>query len=365
MKKVISFASDKQNFLKIISVDKAFKKYRKEVKHQICMINYEEEKKYALSTYDELDFPRIHHTIDVGENTPANQTANTLLEAEKVLLDEEPNLVILSGDSDALLAVALAASKMKIPIANLDSGLRCFDADDQAETIRILIDVLCEYYFISEHSAMKNLRDEGKDNNSIFFSGNSLMDILEQYWSDMEETDISDTSGKDTESYVLVALQKKENLLDKSALKDIIAMLQRLAEKTKIIWIVPEIAYTSVKSAVQKIRKNPPVLLSPPEYITLLAYMQNADLVLTDSRTVQEETTYLSCQCVTIRKYTERIVTLDVGTNQLVGYDLERAEKSAEDIIKGVLKPGRMPEMWDGKASKRIVESLMGEMDSE
>ncbi|MFP4288131.1 MAG: UDP-N-acetyl glucosamine 2-epimerase [Bacteroidales bacterium] len=364
MKKVISFTSTNQNLLKITSVDKAFKKYRKEVKHLICQIAYEEESKFSMAKYHDLDFPKIHHTISVKDGSNASQTGQTMLEVEKVLSEENPDLVILSGDQDTILSVAITASKMKIPIANIDAGLRCFDQNDAAETNRILIDVLCEYNFISEHSAMKNLRDSGKDNDYIFFTGNPLIDVLELYWSDMEESSITEKLKTDEKGYLLICLHKKESSLFRENLSDLSDMIDRLHTKIRIIWIIPPGLQTSIHQLLPEKLIKSISLIDPPGYIDFLSLLNNAEAVITDSETIQEETTYLSCQCITLRKYTERIVTLDVGTNQLVGYDLEKAEKAAEDIIKGMIKPGRMPEMWDGKSGKRIVENLMEEMDT-
>ncbi len=364
MKKVISFTSTNQNLLKITSVDKAFKKYRKELKHLICQIAYEEESNFSMAQYQDLDFPKIHHTITVKEGSNASQTGQTMLEVEKVLTQENPDLVVLSGDQDTMLSVAITASKMKIPIANIDAGLRCYDQNDTAETNRILIDVLCEYNFISEHSAMKNLRDSGKDNDYIFFTGNPLIDVLELYWSDMEESSITEKLKTDENGYLLICLHKKESSLFKENLGNLSDMIDRLKNKISIIWIVPPGLQPIIHKLLPAKLIKSIFLIDPPEYIDFLSLMNNAEAVITDSETIQEETTYLSCQCITLRKYTERIVTLDVGTNQLVGYDLEKAEKSAEDIIKGIIKPGRMPEMWDGKSGKRIVETLIEEMDT-
>ena len=363
MKKVLSFAASPQNLLKIFSIDKAFKKYRKEVKHLICHAGYEQDEKTLLSSFEDLDLPRTTHYIPVGFGSHAAQTATTMLEVEKILLKEKPDLIILSGHQDATLACGITASKMQIPIAHIDAGLRSFDKYNPEEINRILTDVLCDYHFVSEHYAMKNLRNEGEESGNIHFAGSALIDVLEMYWSDMEESQVLDHFKLGEESYLLATFHQPENLDNKENLEEIIDMLNRLATHCRVIWLLPKYAYKKLHQQGYDKPLSPQVQLSDPlPYIDFLALMYHSEAVITDSEGIQEETTYLGVQCITVRKFTERLVTLEVGTNQLVGFDLEKAEKVVLDILKGVVKPGRIPENWDGKAAKRIVEALVEEM---
>jgi UDP-N-acetylglucosamine 2-epimerase (non-hydrolysing) len=365
MKKVISFAASPQNLIKISTIDKAFKKFRKEVKHIICHAGYEEDEETSLSSFEDLDFPRTSYYIPVGFGSHAAQTANTMLQVEKILAEEKPDLVILSGNQDATLACGITASKMEIPIAHIDAGLRSYEKYNSEEINRILTDVLCEYHFVSEHSAMKNLRDEGMDNN-IHFTGNTLVDALELYWSDMEESNVREELKLGEDNYILATFHQLENLESEENLKLITEMIIRLSSKCRIVWLLPSHLY-NISKTDNRFKKIPEMvtLTGPLPYTDFLALMYDAEAVITDSESIQEETTYLGAQCITVKKYTERIVTMDVGTTQLVGFDFEKAEKAAEDVLKGILKPGRVPEMWDGKAARRIVDILMGEIDEE
>jgi UDP-N-acetylglucosamine 2-epimerase (non-hydrolysing) len=362
MKKVISFAASPQNLLKITTIDKAFKKYRKEVKHLIIHAGYDEDEKQSLSSFEDLDFPRTHYYIHIGYGSHSMQTANTMLQVEKILSEENPDLVILSGYQDATLACGITASKMHIPIAHIDAGLRSFEKYNSEEINRILTDVLCEYHFVTEHSAMRNLRDEGMDN--IHFTGNTLVDALELYWSDMEESNVREELKLGDDNYILVTFHQADNFENEENLQEIVEMIKRLSKKCRMVWLLPAKYYQMISERYKKLSEKI-TLVAPLPYVDFLALLYDAEAVITDSDGVQEETTYLSAQCITVKKYTERIVTLDVGTNQLVGYDFEKAEKAAEDVLKGVLKPGRVPEMWDGKAARRIVDILMDEIEEE
>ena len=366
MKKVISFAASPQSLLKITSIDKAFKKYRKNVKHIILHAGYEDDEATSLSSFEDIDFPTTNHYIPVGYGSHAAQTARTMLEVEKILLQEKPDLIILSGNQDATLACGITASKMEIPIAHIDGGLRSFEKYNSEEINRILTDNLCEYHFVSEHSAMKNLRDEGLNSSNIHFTGNSLVDALELYWSDMEESEVLAKLGLGEENYLLVTFHQPENLENEENLKDIRNMIEHLAAKCRVVWLLPSQFYQKlIKTKTLKTLPSNVLIADTLPYVDFLALLYNAEVVITDSEGIQEETTYLSVQCITTKKYTERIVTLDVGTNQLVGFDFEKAEKVAEDILKGTVKPGRIPEMWDGKTAKRIVDILMEEIEED
>ncbi len=365
MKKVISFAASPQNLLKISSIDKAFKKHRKEVKHIICHAGYEEDERTSLSSFEDIEFPRTTHYIPIGYGSHAAQTAKTMQAVEKILLEEKPDLIILSGNQDATLACGITASKMHIPIAHIDAGLRSFEKYNSEEINRILTDVLSEYHFVSEHSAMKNLRDEGLDNN-IHFTGNTLVDVLELYWSDMEESTVREKLNLGDENYILATFHQPENLEDEENLQDIFDMIIRLSAKCKTVWLLPGNLHQRISNDNRYYNLPASVVLTGPlPYIDFLALLYDAEVVITDSEGIQEETTYLSAQCITVKKYTERIVTLEVGTTQLVGFDFDKAEKAVEDVLKGTLKPGRVPEMWDGKAARRIVDILMDEMERE
>ncbi len=363
MKKVISFAASPQNLLKVSAVDKAFKKYRKEVKHLICHAGYEQEEKKSLSSFEDIVFPRRHYYVSVGYGSHAAQTARTMLEVEKILIEEQPDLVLLSGYQDAALAFGITASKMKIPIAHMDAGLRSFEKHNPAEINRMLTDVLCDFYFVSEHSAMKNLRDAGLDNGNINYCGNPLVDTIELYWSDMEESDVLKKLNITDDTFVLATFHQSENLRKEDGFDAVFQMLSRLSKSCKVVWVLPDYEYNNF-AQISGGKKLPSSLLlsSPLPYTDFLALMNNAEVVITDTESIQEESTYLSAQCLTVKKYTERIVTLEVGTNQLMGLDFEKTEKTALEVINGNIKPGRIPELWDGKAARRIVDILFSEM---
>ena len=310
--------------------------------------------------FDDLQMPKPDFNLGVGGGSHAEQTARIMLELEKVLNTEKPDLVIVPGDVNSTMAAALVASKMSIPIAHVEAGLRSYDKTMPEEINRIVTDVVSDFLFVTEHSGMRNLRDEGMDDNKIFFVGNTMIDTLEANYEAVEACPITDEMGLEKEKYIVATFHRPTNVDDKETLTGIMETLGRLAQERKLVFPVhPRTRKNIQQFGLEDILPNSLILTEPLGYIEFLSLMRYAELVITDSGGIQEETTYMNVQCITVRKNTERPVTIDVGTNHLVGVSMEKVEKTAMDILGGTTKPGRIPELWDGKAAKRIAEIIM------
>jgi UDP-N-acetylglucosamine 2-epimerase (non-hydrolysing) len=348
--------------MKIAPIDKAFKKYGKAVRHKICHTGQHFDASMSKVFFEELQLPEPAFYLGVGGGSHASQTARIMLELEQVLEAEKPDLIIVPGDVNSTLAAALVASKMGIPIAHVEAGLRSFDKGMPEEINRIITDVVSDYLFVSEHSGMRNLRDEGVDDSKIFFVGNTMIDSLEAHYDSLEENTVVKDMGLKQGEYVLVTLHRPTNVDDKEQLTALMQTLARLSKERSVVFPVhPRTRKNLEAFGLDRHLPKSLILTDPKGYIDFLSLMRYAELVITDSGGIQEETTYMGVQCVTVRKNTERPVTMDVGTNHLVGIDMEKVEKTALDILDGVTKPGRIPEMWDGKAAKRIAAILMEE----
>ncbi len=360
MKKILSVVGARPNFIKIAPVAKAFKKYRKEAKHILCHTGQHFDKRMSEIFFDELQMPKPDHHLGVGGGSHAEQTARIMLKLEQVLADEQPDLVIVPGDVNSTLAASLVASKMGIPIAHVEAGLRSFDKTMPEEINRIVTDVVSDFLFVTEHSGMHNLRDEGVEDDKIFFVGNTMIDTLESNYDAVESCPITKEMGLTQGKYIVATFHRPSNVDDRENLSALMAMLVRLAKERTLVFPVHPRTLKNIESfglsdTIPKTLK----LTEPMGYIPFLSLMRYAELVITDSGGIQEETTYMGVQCITVRKNTERPVTIDVGTNHLVGISMEKVEKAAMDILGGVTKPGRIPELWDGKAAKRIAQIIM------
>ncbi len=360
MMKIISVVGARPNFIKIAPVAKAFKKYRKEARHLICHTGQHFDERMSEIFFNQLQMPRPDFNLGVGGGSHAEQTARIMLDLEKVLRAEKPDLVIVPGDVNSTLAAALVASKMGIPIAHVEAGLRSFDKSMPEEINRIVTDVVSDYLFVTEHSGMHNLRDEGMDESKIFFTGNTMIDTLEAHYDVIEACTITKDMGLTPGKYILGTFHRPSNVDDPENLKELMETLSRLAqERTLVFPVHPRTRKNIQKHGLDSDMPQGLIITEPLGYIEFLSLMRYAELVITDSGGIQEETTYMGVQCITVRKNTERPVTIDVGTNHLVGTIMEKVEKTALDILGGTTKPGRIPELWDGKAAKRIAEIIM------
>ncbi len=360
MKKILSVVGARPNFIKIAPLAKAFKKYRKEVKHLLCHTGQHFDQRMSEIFFEELKMPKPDFNLGVGGGSHAGQTARIMLELEKVLLQEKPDLVIVPGDVNSTLAAALVASKMGIPIAHVEAGLRSFDKTMPEEINRIVTDVVSDFLFVTEHSGMHNLRNEGVDDDKIFFVGNTMIDSLDAHWDALESNTVTDRLNLEKGKYVVATFHRPSNVDDKESLTELMGTLARLAGERKVIFPVHPRTRKNIEAfGLEKKIPKSLMLTEPLGYLEFLSLMRYAELVITDSGGIQEETTYMGVQCITVRKNTERPVTIDVGTNHLVGVSMEKVEKAALDILGGTTKPGRIPELWDGKAAKRIAEIIM------
>jgi len=218
--------------------------------------------------------------------------------------------------------------------------------------------VLADYLFVSEKSGLVNLKKEGIDKNKIHYVGNIMIDSLMQYLPKIEDSKIFDKLT--SFGYVLVTFHRPANVDFQGNLKSIVKLLNRLSEeKTVIFPIHPRTQANLQKFDLLKLFSHNVKLIDPVGYIDFLALTKSSELVITDSGGIQEETTFLGIQCITVRDNTERPVTVESGTNQLIGTNLAKVEEAALKVLKGEIKSGKIPELWDGKTAVRIADIVM------
>ena len=360
MKKIISLVGARPNFIKIAPLHKVFKAFSKEVTHKICHTGQHFDKNMSKIFFDELDLPKPDFYLGIGGGTHTEQTAGIMIEFEKVLLQEKPDLIIVPGDVNSTLAGALTAAKMGIKIAHVESGLRSFDRSMPEEINRIMTDVLADYLFVSEKSGLENLTREGISSNKVFFVGNIMIDSLVHYLPAINASLITKNLELSLNNYILVTFHRPNNVDNPKSLKDIINLLNTISKEKKIVFpIHPRTKGNLEKFGLLKQFAKNVLLTDPLGYVDFLALAKDAGLVITDSGGIQEETTFMGIQCITVRNNTERPVTVDIGTNHLAGTDIDLVEDIAFKILNGAKKKGSIPELWDGKTAYRITEILI------
>ncbi len=360
MEKIISVVGARPNFMKVAPIHKAFKKHKNKITHLICHTGQHYDEKMSKVFFEDLELPQPDFYLGVGSGSHAEQTAKVMIEFEKILIQEKPDMVLVVGDVNSTIACSLTAKKLHIKVVHVEAGLRSFDMEMPEEVNRILTDRISDYLFVTEKSGLENLKNEGASDDKVFFVGNVMIDSLFYYLPKSENSNIHNELGIEKGSYVLITLHRPSNVDTKESLEKLTNFLNRLSNERKVVFpIHPRTKNNLNKFGLVETLSSNIILTDPIGYIDFQALTKSAELVVTDSGGIQEETTYLGVQCITLRTSTERPSTVDVGTNQLIGLDLEKAEAACLSVLSGNLKTGKVPELWDGNAAQRIVKILL------
>lgn len=358
--KIISVAGARPNFMKVAPIHKEFRRNQSRVDHLICHTGQHFDENMSNVFFNDLELPRPDYYLGVGSGSHAEQTGRIMTAFEDVVLKERPDLVVVVGDVNSTLACSLVAAKMGINIAHVEAGLRSFDRTMPEEINRMLTDSLSDFLFVTEKSGLENLRREGIAESKIFFSGNVMIDCLLYYLPKTDRSEVLKNLGLNAGKYVLVTIHRPSNVDSEKSLERVVIFLNEMAEKRKVIFPVHPRTRKNLNDCKLLDKFHDRIILSDPiGYIDFLALLKNAEVVVTDSGGIQEETTFLHIPCITIRDSTERPVTVDIGTNRVVGTDLNIARDVVFSVLKGEVKNGDIPPLWDGKAAVRIVEILL------
>ncbi|MBV6478066.1 MAG: UDP-2,3-diacetamido-2,3-dideoxy-D-glucuronate 2-epimerase [Ignavibacteria bacterium] len=357
--------------MKMAPIHKEFLKHKSKVKHIIVHTGQHYDGKMSEVFFKELELPKPDVYLGVGSQSHAEQKARIMIEFEKVLQKEKPDLIIVYGDVNSTIAAAIVGSKIlnskskPIPIAHVESGLRSFDRSMPEEINRIVTDVLSEYLFVTEPSGIRNLKKEGIDEKKIFFSGNTMIDSLKFYQKKISKSKITNELCITKRGYSLITLHRPSNVDSKSNLKtisEIFKSINRINPDTDIVFSVhPRTLKMINKFRLDKIYNSIEnlIITEPLGYFDFLNLLGGAKYIITDSGGIQEETTFLKIPCITMRENTERPVTSEIGTNVITGLNEKLILKNIKSIESGKFKKGRIPKYWDGKSAKRIVNILL------
>ncbi len=305
--------------------------------------------------FDELRLPRPALDLGVGSGTHATQTARVMMALEPALEEIKPSLLVIAGDVNSTLAAALVAAKLHIPIAHVEAGLRSFDRTMPEEINRILTDQLSDLLFTTEASADENLLREGIARERIFFVGNCMIDSLDAHLPAALAREPWKEFGLHAGEYGIVTLHRPSNVDDAQDLEEIMRGLVQVSERLPLIFPV----HPRTRARLQELSASAHILLTEPlGYLDFLGLMAKARLALTDSGGVQEETTALGVPCLTLRDNTERPVTIELGTNQLVGNRAEKIVDAAMQILNSSIVTVPRPPLWDGHAGMRVAEVI-------
>lgn len=307
--------------------------------------------------FKELEIPEPDVNLGIGSGDRQTQTKKIIDALVPVLRDRSPDALVVVGDVTSTAAGALAGVMAHIPVAHVEAGLRSFNWKMPEELNRMIADHYADWLFVGEPSGMENLRHEGIPDERVHLVGNIMIDTLRQAEPRAAKSNILREHGLTARAYGLLTMHRPENVDHPSVLKALGQTLNTIAIHLPLIF--PVHPRTRSRLLEHGIDLGPNIrLIEPVGYLDMLALIKNAKMVLTDSGGLQEETTVLGVPCLTLREQTERPITVEVGTSEIVGRDPQTILRAIERVHKGEWKPGRVPELWDGRAAERIVSIL-------
>jgi len=306
--------------------------------------------------FRELSIPLPDINLEVGSGSHAQQTAQIISRFEPVVLEQKPDWVCVYGDVNSTVAAALVCAKLGIPIAHVEAGLRSFDRTMPEEINRVLTDQIADLLFTPSADGDANLAREGVLAERIRLVGNVMIDTLVRLLPQAEKRPPLATLGLGPDDrYCLVTLHRPSNVDHPDNLADIMRALDDISRRAQVIFPV----HPRTRARLSDLNLTPDDsrlrLIEPVGYLEFLALQQRAAVVVTDSGGIQEETTFLGVPCLTLRENTERPVTVEIGTNELIGHDMARLRHEVDAILNGNAKSGQIPPLWDGHASERIA----------
>jgi UDP-N-acetylglucosamine 2-epimerase (non-hydrolysing) len=356
-RKILSVVGTRPNFMKTAPVVGELGRRPDRFEHVLVHTGQHYDDAMSRVFFEELGVGEPDHMLGVGSGSHAQQTARVIERLEPVLLAEEPDVVLVPGDVNSTMAAALVAVKLDIPVGHIESGLRSFDRSMPEETNRVVADAVSDLLFIHSPEARDNLLREGRPDASIHDVGNTMIDTLVAMRQRIEENGAAAAHGLEPGSYLVVTLHRPA-LVDGPLLAEALEQLRAVAAELPVIFP----AHPRTRAAMEALgleHGDPRLRITEPlGYLEFLGLVAASAGVLTDSGGIQEETTFLGIPCFTLRDNTERPITCELGTNELLGLDPGRIGEVPARVREAAGRPHRSPPGWDGQAAERIVDVL-------
>lgn len=300
--------------------------------------------------------------LNISQGSPNYQIAEIMQKLEHLILNDfKPDLLIVVGDVNSTLAASLTANKMGIKLGHIESGLRSFDHSMPEEHNRIITDKLSDLFFVTEQSGYDNLVLEGIDKEKIIFVGNTMIDTMVAFEKDIDNSNVLNQYALTKNDFVLMTMHRPATVDNFEELHKLYALIEDLTIKYKVFFPIHPRTLKRMEEfgLKEKFLANPKIILADPlDYFAFQKLVKECQFIITDSGGIQEESTFLGKPCLTLRPNTERPVTVTEGTNTLVPFELDIIKNIVSQIESGIYKKGRVPKLWDGKSTERILNYL-------
>ena len=363
--KIALVAGARPNFVKIASLTNELDK-REHIEYMLIHTGQHYDDNLSRIFFDELNISKPKVNLGVGSGDRNFQLKEVYELIKPVFKEYSPDVVIVVGDVNSTLAAARAAKDLGVKIAHVEAGLRSFDNSMPEELNRIETDSISDFLFVTEESGVVNLRKDGVAEEKIHLVGNTMIDTLIRNLEKIKSTDVTDSLEVKSKEYAIATIHRPSNVDTKESLAKILEIFGEIQKKTVIVLPLHPRTRSSLESydlmgeleAMENIKVVPPI-----GYLEFLSLVNNAKFVLTDSGGIQEETTFLEVPCLTLRENTERPITLDEGSNVLLGVDKELIMAEVKKINAGKFKPeSKVPDFWDGRTGERVLDALEREL---
>ena len=369
MKSIYLVAGARPNFMKIAPIVRALKAHGG-LAFKIIHTGQHYDHEMNNVFFEELGIPEPDVNMSAGGGSHSEQTSKIMVAFEKLCQHKRPDAVLVVGDVNSTLACSIVSKKLNIPVAHVEAGLRSGDMNMPEEINRLVTDSIADWFFVTEPSGIEHLKREGKADTGVHFVGHVMVDNLlfqEKKLANIDTSDFETNNFKidhvlHDKKYGVITLHRPSNVDNVEIMTRISNALKEIANELPLIFPV----HPRTQANLEKFNINlgPNItIVGPQAYMAFLNLWKDAAVVLTDSGGLQEETTALGVPCITIRENTERPITVEEGSNVLVGTDPIKIITEARKILHGKGKQGCRPNMWDGKAAERIVKVLAKDLD--
>ena len=355
-KSIYLVAGARPNFVKLAPLVWALNS-RRDIPFQIVHTGQHYDLAMSQAFFNILNIPEPDINLEVGSGAQSFQTARILERFDGLIEEKPPSAVVVFGDVNSTLACSLAAAKRLLPVVHVEAGLRSFDRSMPEEINRLVTDALSDLLLVSENSGLVNLKNEGIPDDKVRLVGNIMIDSLLSMQPKALERPVLAQSGLEPGQYALLTLHRPSNVDDPVTLLHLLNLFADLSHKLPIVFPV----HPRTKKQINSLGYTTPAnfhLLDPVDYLDSICLQALAKLVLTDSGGIQEETSCLGVPCLTLRKNTERPVTVELGTSTIVGADESLIRENFENILAGRYKHGKPIPLWDGHTAERVANCL-------
>lgn len=358
--KITIVGGARPNFMKIAPIIHAIQAAQAKgatITYRLIHTGQHYDKRLSDTFFEQLNIPHPHANLEAGSGSQAVQTAQIMMRFEEEMLANPTDVVLVVGDVTSTMACSIVAKKLNTQVVHVEAGIRSFDMTMPEEINRIVTDALADHFFTTTVFANQNLLKIGIGTNRIHFVGNTMIDTLIANMPKIEKPECWNTLQLSEKQYVVLTLHRPANVDEPAKLK---AYLDEIVQSAQGFPIIFPVHPRTLKTLSQLGTEYPQLkTVEPLGYLQFIYLVKNAYAVVTDSGGIQEETTYMSIPCMTLRDNTERPETVTVGSNELIGTNPAAIAPAFAKIKNGEWKKGEIPELWDGKTAERIIAKLL------